>query len=110
MAVVTADSVESRLRDWQAGRVTAAHIHEWAENTYAVSAWEPESDAVNEVLAQLDMLDMNLVTPDDIPALIAALRSDNFEALISDHFATVDYRLRKTQLTGVSPYAPFCTP
>ena len=110
MAVITAAIVESRLREWQAGRVTAAQIHEWAENTYAVSAWEPESDSVNEVLAQLDMLDMNLVTPDDIPALIAALRSDDFEALIADHFATVDFLGRRTQLAGVSPYAPFCTP
>ena len=110
MAVVTAASVESRLRDWQAGRITAAQMHEWAENTYAVSFWEPESDAVNEVLAQLDTLDMNLVTPDDIPVLIAALRSDDFEGLIADHFATVDFRTRRTQLAGVSPYAPFCTP
>jgi len=108
MAVVTADIVESKLRRWQAGEITAAEVHGWAENTYAVSSSEPESDAVNEVLAQLDMLDVNLVTPDDIPVLIAALRSEQFEALLSKHFASVDLNLRKTQLSAVPLYAPFC--
>jgi hypothetical protein len=108
MAVITADTVESKLRKWQAGEVTTTEIHDWAENTYAVSASEPESDAVNEVLAQLDMLNMNLVTKDDIPALVAALRSKDFESLLEEHFATVDLNLRKSQLAEIPLYAPFC--
>ena len=108
MAVVTADTVESKLRKWQAGETTAAEVHDWAENTYMVSSWEPESDAVNEVLAQLDMLDMNLVTTDDIPVLVAALRSEHFESLLDDHFASIDWKLRKSQLSAVPLYAPYC--
>jgi hypothetical protein len=108
MAVVTADIVESKLREWQAGEITAAEVHDWAENTYAVSSSAPESDAVSEVLAQLDMLDMNLVTPDDIPVLLAALRSELPETLLGEHFAKVDLNLRRSQLSAVPLYAPFC--
>jgi hypothetical protein len=108
MAVVTADMVESKLRKWQAGEATAAEIHDWAETTYAVSGSEPESDAVNEVLAQLDMLNMNLVTPDDIPALLEALRSEDFDTVLEEHFAATDFNLRKSQLSKVPLYAPFC--
>src|SRR6478672_6210615 len=110
MAVVTADIVESKLRQWQAGELSAAEVHDWAEKTYAVSSWEPESDAVNEVLAELDMLDMNLVMPDDIPALVAALRAKNYESLLSEYFSRVDFETRKSQLSAVPLYAPFCGP
>jgi hypothetical protein len=63
---------------------------------------------VNEVLANLDMLNINLVTPEDIPTLLAALRADNFEALLSDHFATVDLASRRSQLAAIPLYARFC--
>ena len=110
MAVVTADIVESKLRQWKTGQVSAAEVHDWAEKTFAVDSWEPESDAVNEVLAELDMLDMNLVIPDDIPVLVTALRAKNFEALLSEYFSKIDFELRKSQLSADPLYAPFCAP
>ncbi len=108
MAIVTASAVESKLRQWQSGELTAAEVHAWAEDTFGVDQWEPESDAVNEVLAQLDTLDMNLVTSEDIPILLAALRSDNFESILTEHFSKVDIELRKSRLAAVPLYAPFC--
>jgi len=108
MATVTANLVESKLRQWQSGELTAAEVHNWAEDTFATDQWEPESDAVNEVLAKLDTLDMDLVTAEDVPVLLSALRSNAFEAILAEHFARVDIELRRVRLAGVPPYAPFC--
>lgn len=108
MPTITADFIESKLRQWQAGLLTAAEVHEWAGSIYCTDQWEPDSEAVNEVLSELDRLDMSLVTPDDIPMLLAALRSDDFASIIRKYFDLVDFGLRRTQLSGLPLYARFC--
>jgi hypothetical protein len=111
--LITRDDLRSLLTAWQAGNHSAADIHSWAEARFAVSAWECEDDVANEVLAQLDMLDMNLVTRDDIPDLLAMLdvpsglgasASQQFEARMSSS----DLERRRTELAADPMYAPFC--
>jgi hypothetical protein len=111
--LITRDDLRSLLTAWHAGSHSAADVHSWAEARFAVDAWECEDDVANEVLAQLDMLDMNLVTRDDVPALLAMLdvpsgqgagASQQFEARISSS----DLERRKKQLATDPTYAPFC--
>ena len=72
-AVITRDELRTVLDDWQSGKRTPGDVHEWAEARYATHAWECEDDVANEVLAALDVLDMNLLTRDDVPVLRAML-------------------------------------
>ena len=66
------------LKEWQADRLSAAEVHEWAEQRYLPADFEVDDDdasgsAAAEVLARLDMLDINLITVEDIPRLLGTL-------------------------------------
>jgi hypothetical protein len=78
--VVTRAELVSVLREWQAGRLSATEVHEWAEARYLPGRFETDDDedagsAAVEVLARLDMLDINLITVDDIPHYLELLSS-----------------------------------
>ena len=108
MGIVTATEVDAKLSEWQSGTVTAAEVHQWAVPRYATHKWEPESDSVNEVLAALDMLDVNLTTIEDVPALKKALRSESAADILKVHFQTIDFAIRNRQLAADPLYARFC--
>jgi hypothetical protein len=108
MRTVTIADVEAKLEEWRSGRVEASTIREWASARHLMDDWETESNAVKEVLGQLELMDMNLLTIEDIPALKRALRSDDFEAVLGEHFSTIDIAKRKAQLANDPMYAPFC--
>jgi len=105
MRTVSASDVEAKLREWATGAVQASDVQNWAEERFAVDEWEAESGSVNTVMAHLDMLDLNLVIPDDIPMLIEALRAPDAAAVIDAHAASVNYTARMASLRGVQPYA-----
>ena len=103
--------VASILLQWKAGMLTNAQVHDWATDRYAVAAWDPEDGAVNEVLASLDMMDMNLVTVEDVAALLAALGEKTAEgtAQAMDAYRdTVDLVARKHSLVDDPLYSRFC--
>jgi hypothetical protein len=108
MQLVSQTEVERVLRNWQAGALTEVQVHEWAELRYAVDAYEPESAACNAVLAELDCMNMNLLTTADIPVLLEALNSPEFENILSglDNSATIESRRRA--LRAHPFYAQFC--
>tara|TARA_R110002049_G_scaffold2743_4_gene21072 strand:+ start:7978 stop:8307 length:330 start_codon:yes stop_codon:yes gene_type:complete len=108
MKVITATKIESMLNKWSAGEIDASQIHEWAENRYMTDKYDAESDRVNEVLAKLDMLNMNLVTKEDIPTLLAVLKSDDYLAVLDDYFNKVDIEKRKKELCNIELYEKFC--
>lgn len=108
MGIVTAVEIDAKLNEWQLGTVTTAEIHDWAVTRYATAEWEPESDSANEVLSFLDMLDVNLTTLEDVPALKEALRSENAADILDAHFQTVDFAMRKRRLAADPFYARFC--
>jgi hypothetical protein len=112
-AIVTRDELRTVLEDWQSGKRTSGDVHDWAEARYAVDAWECEDDVANEVLAALDVLDMNLLTGDDVPVLKAMLELPPGQAipaaqLLDAHFQDLNLDNRKESLAGDSTYAPFC--
>jgi hypothetical protein len=93
--------------------MTATAVHDWAVERYAVSDFTTEDVIVNEVLARLDMLDANLTTADDVPALQRLLASHpaaSSEAVgrYDEHLECVDFGERKRRLANEPLYAPFC--
>lgn len=64
------------LNKWENGDLTEKEIFEWASNIrsadgYDVDDWEgdEENSVANEIIAYLDMMDLNLVTKDDVGAM-----------------------------------------
>ena len=109
----TRAEVRRVLFDWEAGRVSATEVHGWAEERYAVSNSEPEDAVVNEVLARLDMLDVDLLVAADVPALKRLLESHPSrlpEALTEyeAYVGAVDVPRRQRELAGDPLYRPFC--
>jgi hypothetical protein len=104
MDVVMRDALRQILLSWQAGHMTPHAVHEWASDRYPARSG-PDDDLVTEILARLDMLDMNLITTDDIPVLMQALDlplAQMAEAihLLERHDATVDMAARKRALAN----------
>ncbi len=58
--------LQELLESWRVGRIAAKDVQAWAEARYQVDEWEAEDSVVNEILAHLDALDMNLIIVDDV--------------------------------------------
>lgn len=103
--------VAAILRQWKAGLLTHPQVHDWATDRHAVDAWDPEDGAVAEVLACLDMMDMNLVVAEDADVLLAALGEKTAERAaqaLDAYQDTIDLKARKLRLAGDPFYARFC--
>lgn len=69
------EAILSLLLRWQAGELAAEDVHSEAEAMFEAEDWPelPETDArsiVLEVLTQLDVLNQQLITEADIPAIL----------------------------------------
>jgi hypothetical protein len=118
--LLTRADLATVLTQWLDGRLTAHQVHEWAEeragnDTFDVDDWEGiESNSVaNEVLRALDMLDMNLMLPDDIPfylEFLGTLEGQFYEGYRKwqDALNRIDYGARKEALRANPLHAPFC--
>jgi hypothetical protein len=114
---VTRAELITLLKEWQDGRISATEVHEWAEARYRPGDFEVDDgeddasgSAAVEVLARLDMLDINLITVEDIPHYLELLHSpkgclaeslEKFEA----KQAAIDFRARENALATTEPYA-----
>lgn len=108
---VLRSDVAAILREWAAGLLSGEQVYNWANMRFAVDAWDSEDGAVNEVLAQLDTMDMNLVISEDIPMLLRALETTTSEAaahVIESYTAAIDFAARRDQLKGEPLYSRFC--
>lgn len=109
--VVSRAEVASALSKWQTGALSNDQIHAWANERFAVDAWDAEDCAVNEVLAQLDMMDMNLVTVEDVSALLSALEETSAEGaarIFATYSNTIDLASCKLRLKNEPFYSRFC--
>ena len=64
---------QKKLLEWQSGHISADEIHRWAEKRYHnddfdYDDWEGEEEnsVTNEIIAHLDMLNLNLTTDADV--------------------------------------------
>jgi hypothetical protein len=108
MEIITTKHIDLILEAWAEGSMSEVDVHAWAEDRYAINAYEPESEAVNEVLAQLDQMDMNLLMRSDIPLLRKALSAQHPRAFIERIWSEVPVAERKGILCNVSFYRVFC--
>lgn len=110
--IVTRKDIVRTLESWKRGDLKGKEVYEWAVQRYATSNWEPEDEFTNEVLGRLDMLNMNLVTTEDIPALLAFLSAKNGfdDALkkLESYEASIDKEVRKRKCELDPLYEPFC--
>ena len=80
------DELAALLRRWQAGSVAAPAVKQWAE-----SARGAGDAVVHELLADLELLQVHLLTSDDVPALLAALDgTSDLAAAIGEERDTIE--------------------
>ena len=111
--------VERVLRRWQTGAMTALQVQRWAEDLYLADDvehddWEHDGaerfSVSHTALGVLDSLGLNLVTADDVPALLDFLdtrrgyyhpRERRLRRLLDD----ADHERRRRELRATPPYA-----
>lgn len=114
--IITREEAARKLSDWADGRVSTEDIFRWADALYPsddvdYADWERDEDSVtNEVLAALDMLDMNLVLPEDVPIYLEFLSTPQGQFKIGyerfrQRLDQIDYASRSERLRDVPPYA-----
>ena len=108
MRTITASDIRQVLTQWAFGNLTESQVHAWAEDRFCTSGYECESEAANEVLSRLDMMDMNLLTSEDIPVLLDALSSPEYLSILEKHEQQVDISARRTVLRHVQLYSRYC--
>lgn len=105
---IKASDIQCVLNQWALGELNESQVHAWAEDRFCTDDYNCESEAANEVLGRLDTMNMNLVTSEDIPVLIEALFSPDFEFILITHDRQVDITARKMELRSVPLYMQFC--
>lgn len=114
--IVTREDVSRILREWVEGGLSSVDIHSWAESLFmhdgvGYEDWEHDDKSVtNEVLGALDMLDMNLILPEDVPIYLEFLDTpegqfDAGYALMEKRLEAVDFVARSVLLRDVRPYS-----
>lgn len=115
--ILKRDELAQMLKDWHTGRVATESLLQWADALYPsddidYEDWEGDDSVTNEVLAALDMLDMNLALPEDAPVYLEFLSTaaGQFQAGYDRYkraLDQIDYTSRRTSLKNVALYAPF---
>jgi hypothetical protein len=115
--ILKRDELAQKLKDWQAGRTSTEELLRWADALYPsddvdYEDWEGDDSITNEVLAALDMLDMNLALPEDAPIYLDFLSTPagQFQAGYTRYkhaLDQIDYASRRMSLRNVPLYAPF---
>jgi hypothetical protein len=101
------------LGEWQKGVRSTREVHEWAVARYAVPEWEAEYEVANQVLAELDMLYVNLIIVEDIPIIQKVLSSPSSlcqQSLseLEEYHKSIDITRRKHELVVNPFYARYC--
>ena len=116
--VVSRGEVIDVLQKWLKGEVDEEELYRWAGSRYSVSDYDvedrEEDDSItNEVLGHLDMMDMNLVVKEDIPAMIEFLNTPKgkFNEGYSQwarYTKSINYKQRKEKLRHNPFYKTYC--
>lgn len=115
MSCVDRQTLEGLLEDWQKGRLSPRDVHERAEQIWEAHDDWPRSPGepgaiLAEVVSNLDVLNHQLITKEDIPAFLEFLRTPpGQEAEAWDkwrrYWDAIDFEERERQF-GDSLYGP----
>jgi hypothetical protein len=108
MPGVTREELKNILLDWQADALGALAVLEWAEERADLGI---KDKVVTEILNSLDILHLNLITVEDIPAFLRALDTPTESAhegldILKKHDESVDWEARKEKYKGHPFYGP----
>ena len=118
--IITRNDVENILIQWQKCQIKAQDLHDWAENLYLKDGidyedWEQDESysVTNEVLGALDMMDMNLMTPEDVPAYLEFLKTplgcyNEGYSKLEQYLQQIDVEERRRLLSENPFYSIFC--
>jgi hypothetical protein len=112
--MVDRHELQTLLRLWEEGKHSERDVHEEAERLWEMGRpWPeyPEEDDRSiavEVLSQLDILNHQLITREDIPAMLTFLSTPPDHArqgwsLWRDYWTNIDFARRREQLAD-NPY------
>jgi hypothetical protein len=119
MVIVTREEIRQKLREWQSGAISTDAIQTWASDrwmsdrhTYEDWEYDGEVSASNDVLAAIDMLDINLTTKEDAEIFIEFLETPLGEyphgnARMKERIRSIDFDARKRVLRTIAPYSSF---
>jgi hypothetical protein len=115
--ILRRNEVAQKLREWHGGRLSSEDLLQWADSLYPsddvdYEDWEGDDSVTNEVLAALDMLDMNLSLPEDAEIYLDFLSTPvgQFQtgyAKYKQALERVDRVSRRASLRNVPLYAPY---
>ena len=120
MSTLTRPEILDKLNKWAIGEISPVDIHNWAvdlvnggETEFADWEGDGRFSVAKEAIAELDMLDINLVTNDDVPIFIEFLTTpaDQFEAGYIKFIGSlqqINRAARKKTLKKVEPYKIHC--
>jgi hypothetical protein len=118
--VISRKDLREKLLQWQGGRMTAPELNDWAVENYLnddveYEDWDEaeENSVTNEVLGALDMMDIDLMTPEDIPAYLDFLETPpaSFEEgykKLQQYLEKIDIKKRAAALVTDPFYERFC--
>ena len=119
MEIVTREETREKLREWQSGDISTDAIQTWASerwmsdhHTYEDWEYDGEVSASNDVLAAIDMLDINLTTKEDAKIYIEFLDTPLGEypkghSRMKEKIRLIDFDARKQSLRDIAPYSSF---
>jgi len=118
--IISRKDLKEKLLQLQEGRITALELNDWAGGNYLndeidYEDWDEagEDSVTNEVLAALDMMDMNLMTPEDVPAYLDFLETppaafeEGYKKL-QQYLNRIDIKKRAAALVTDPFYERFC--
>jgi hypothetical protein len=111
--ITTRQEVRKLLQRWQTGDIDHKFVYDWANERYANTHWDTEDEMVDQVLAELFTLDVNLITSEDIPHLLNLLTIPQGQigtatALNRDYARSIDLKSRRIMLANDPLYGPHC--
>jgi len=117
--IISRKELKEKLLQWQEGQITAHELNDWAGQHYPnddveYDDWDDtENSVTNEVLAALDMMDMNLTTPEDVPAYLKFLETpiDSFDEgfrKLQQYIKQINIKERAAALAANPFYEKFC--
>jgi len=116
--IISRELLKDLLTKWRNHELAEDQLHDWAENKYLndgvdYSDWESDNSVTNEVLGALDMMDMNLMTKEDIETYMKFLDTPPGQFIqgyreLQDYLKTINYSERKRALAKIPFYKKFC--
>jgi hypothetical protein len=118
--VISRKDLREKLLQWQGGRMRAPELNDWAVENYLnddveYEDWDEaeENSVTNSVLGALDMMDIDLMTPEDIPTYLDFLETPpaSFEEgykKLQQYLEKIDIKKRAAALVTDPFYERFC--